>query len=286
MYKYYLQSVIIPVYNTVKWLDECLEAVYNQDFEGKFEVSIYNDSSTDGSLDLIRKWEKQFAEKSIDVVIGGHTSESPRGVGYAKNQAVQQCRGTYLSFLDADDVMHVSRIRKQYQAALAHPQAIIGSNFHRLPTGSTNRYTHWANTLTNQQLYTQIYTSHGPSLIMPTWFCHRKVFEKVQGFDEGGKGVPEDLIFFFRHLELGGDLYRVEEDLLMYRYHTEATSFSIHQDTIWNIRMKYIQKNVIDSWLTFTIWNAGKQGKKFYKSLSPENQKKVWCLILLNVVVK
>ena len=43
------------------------------------------------------------------------------------------------------------------------------------------------------------------------------------------QGVPEDLIFFYRHLELGGGLYRVDKDLLMYRYHPEATSFSIKE---------------------------------------------------------
>ena len=33
----------------------------------------------------------------------------------------------------------------------------------------------------------QIYTSHGPTVIMPTWFCKREIFDTVGGFDEGGK---------------------------------------------------------------------------------------------------
>lgn len=267
-------SIIIPVYNGDKWIDDCLRSVETQNFNGKLEVSIFNDGSTDGTISKLEEWRETLREKSISVTLGGHTS-NPRGVGYAKNQAVEQSRGVYLCFQDIDDVMSPDRVSKQYQAARSEQNSIIGSKFHREPEGSTERFTKWANTLSQDQLYSQIYTSHGPTLIMPTWFCHRSVYNKAGGFSEGGKGVPEDLIFFLRHLEVGGGLCRVDADLLMYRYHPGATTFSIHEDTIWEIRMEYIQKQVLDKWESFTIWNAGKQGKKFYRNLSPTNQRKV-----------
>lgn len=267
-------SIIIPVYNGDKWIDDCLRSVETQNFNGKLEVSIFNDGSTDGTISKLEEWRETLREKSISVTLGGHTS-NPRGVGYAKNQAVEQSSGVYLCFQDIDDVMSPDRVSKQYQAARSEQNSIIGSKFHREPEGSTERFTKWANTLSQDQLYSQIYTSHGPTLIMPTWFCHRSVYNKADGFSEGGKGVPEDLIFFLRHLELGGGLCRVDADLLMYRYHPGATTFSIHEDTIWEIRMEYIQKQVLDKWESFTIWNAGKQGKKFYRNLSTTNQRKV-----------
>lgn len=267
-------SIIIPVYNGDKWIDDCLRSVENQNFNGKLEVSIFNDGSTDGTLSKLEEWRENLRKKSISVTIGGHSS-NPRGVGYAKNQAVEQSSGVYLCFQDIDDVMSPDRVSKQHQAAGSEQNSIIGSKFHREPEGSTERFTKWANTLSQDQLYSQIYTSHGPTLIMPTWFCHRSVYNKAGGFSEGGKGVPEDLIFFLRHLELGGGLCRVDADLLMYRYHPGATTFSIHEDTIWKIRMEYIQIQVLDKWESFTIWNAGKQGKKFYRNLSTANQKKV-----------
>lgn len=267
-------SIIIPVYNGDKWIDDCLRSVETQNFNGKLEVSIFNDGSTDGTISKLEEWRETLREKSISVTLGGHTS-NPRGVGYAKNQAVEQSSGVYLCFQDIDDVMSPDRVSKQYQAARSEQNSIIGSKFHREPGGSTERFSKWANTLSQDQLYSQIYTSHGPTLIMPTWFCHRSVYNKAGGFSEGGKGVPEDLIFFLRHLELGGGLCRVDADLLMYRYHPGATTFSIHEDTIWEIRMEYIQKQVLDKWESFTIWNAGKQGKKFYRNLSTTNQRKV-----------
>ena len=46
--------------------------------------------------------------------------------------------------------------------------------------------------------------------------------------------------------------------------------------------MEHIQKQVIDQWETFTIWNAGKQGKKFYRFLTTTNQKKVLFFIFFS----
>jgi hypothetical protein len=52
---------------------------------------------------------------------------------------------------------------------------------------------------------------------------------RVGGFSEEGKGTPEDLIFFYSHLDKGGKLCKVPECLLVYRYHQDATTFSIHE---------------------------------------------------------
>ncbi|XP_064600307.1 queuosine-tRNA galactosyltransferase-like isoform X2 [Liolophura sinensis] len=268
-------SVILPVYNAEKWLDQCLQSVYEQTFTGRFELSVFNDASQDSSMDILENWRLKLEKRAVVVTRSDNENGSPKGVGYAKNQAFKQSSGKYLCFLDADDVMHQDRISQQLRTTQVDARALVGCQFHRLPEGSTVRYTHWANNLTPEQLYTQAYTSHGPTLIMPTWFCSREAYLAVGGFDERGKGTPEDLIFFYKHLELGGELRLVQQDLLMYRYHPEATTFSVLEDTIWELRVKFLEKMVLSKWSTFTIWNAGKQGRKLYRSLSDLNRKKV-----------
>ena len=47
------------------------------------------------------------------------------------------------------------------------------------------------------------------------------------------------------------------------------------RETIWKLRVDFLQERVLSQWESFTIWNAGKQGRKLYRSLSPANQKKV-----------
>ncbi|XP_042891742.1 UDP-GlcNAc:betaGal beta-1,3-N-acetylglucosaminyltransferase-like protein 1 isoform X2 [Penaeus japonicus] len=270
-----VSSVIIPVHNASQWLDDCLDSISRQQHTLNVEVSLFLDSCTDDSERIVQDWSPRLREQGYAVTTSVENDENPKGVGYAKNRAAKQSRGTFLCFLDSDDVMKPTRIQKQYEMAFHNHEAIIGSRFTRDPPDSTLRYTKWANELDESKLTLQVYTSHGPTVIMPTWFCHRAVFDRVGGFSEAGKGTPEDLIFFFKHLRLGGKVLRHPDDLLVYRYHPTATTFSIDEQTIWDLRIQEIQEWVLSRWESFTIWNGGKQGRKFYRSLRTENQKKV-----------
>ncbi|XP_026216364.1 UDP-GlcNAc:betaGal beta-1,3-N-acetylglucosaminyltransferase-like protein 1 isoform X1 [Anabas testudineus] len=268
-------SVIMPVYNASSWLDECLQGILQQDFTGSMELSVFDDASTDDSREVVERWRERLETRGIAVVTSGHNSAQPRGVGYAKNRAISQSRGKYLCFQDSDDVMLPQRVRLQYEASLLHLNSLIGCRVQRLPEGSTERYTRWINTINQDQLITQVFTSHGPTVVMPTWFCSRSWFLKVGPFDEGGKGIPEDLLFFYQSLRQGGGLFRVDQCLLVYRYHEKATTHSVTEETIWKLRVDFLQERVLSQLESFTIWNAGKQGRKLYRCLSPTSQKKV-----------
>ncbi|XP_013361460.1 PREDICTED: UDP-GlcNAc:betaGal beta-1,3-N-acetylglucosaminyltransferase-like protein 1 isoform X4 [Chinchilla lanigera] len=216
-----LVSVILPVHNAEEWLDECLKSVLQQDFEGSMELSVFDDASKDKSMTIIERWKGRLEGAGIAVVIGGHDSPCPRGVGYSKNQAVAQSSGSYLCFLDS------------------------------------------------------VFTSHGPTVIMPTWFCSRAWFSHVGLFDEGGQGVPEDLLFFYEHLRKGGGVVRVDQSLLLYRYHLHAATHSVLETTIWTHRVRFLEERALPYWAAFTIWNAGKQGRRLYRSLTAASQRKV-----------
>uniref|UniRef100_G3MQN2 Glycosyltransferase 2-like domain-containing protein n=1 Tax=Amblyomma maculatum TaxID=34609 RepID=G3MQN2_AMBMU len=248
-------SVIIPVHNGERWINECLASVADQIFAGTLEVSIYNDSSTDGTARLLEEWKPKLES---------------RGFPFVSLQVIRRLNP------EEDDIMHPMRIQEQFDEATRQPaNTIVGSQFHRSPEGSTERYTLWANTLDRKKLTVQVYTSHGPTVIMPTWFCNRVVFDTVGGFDETGKGTPEDLIFFYKHLDVGGNVVRVEKDLLTYRYHLQQSTFTISESTIWDLRLERLKQHVLVKWPSFTIWNAGKQGRRFYRSLDIKNQRKV-----------
>lgn len=202
----FFQSVIVPCRNVVRFIGECLESVLNQNFENiQSEISIFDDSSEDETLNIAKSYEEKFTKRGIKFLLDKQSSGRANGVGYAKNAAVRSSSGRFLCFLDADDVMHSDRIRIQHDAALKFDDmTLIGSKFTRTPTDSTIRYTKWANNLTNSQLKTQIFTANGPTIIAPTWFCSRKLYDIVGGFAEKpSKGFPEDLDFFYKALRIG-----------------------------------------------------------------------------------
>ncbi|GAB0095233.1 UDP-GlcNAc:betaGal beta-1,3-N-acetylglucosaminyltransferase-like protein 1 [Sergentomyia squamirostris] len=273
-------SVIITVLNGEKWVNWCMETIMSQEDDTIREISVFDDSSTDSTVERLQKWSERFLKKSIKLIITRNTWGNPRGVGFGRNRAIEKSSGEYLCFLDIDDEMTPCRCSKQIQAAKLQQNAIIGGKFNRIPPDSTARFTKWANNLEKEKLKVQIYTSHGPTVIMPTWFFHRNVFLAVGGFCEEGKGCPEDLIFFLKHLQLGGEVCRVDDIVLNYRYHEEATTFTIRWETIWHIRLKHLIENVLckPPWNEgFAIWNAGKQGKRLYRDLPEDFQKLVRC---------
>ncbi|CAH0547615.1 unnamed protein product [Brassicogethes aeneus] len=271
-------SVIIPIHNGSRWIENCFNSILEQTAikSHKIELCVCNDASNDDTDKLLKAWSGIFKNNNVKVKIYHNESEEPKGVGFSKNRAISISSGDFLCFQDVDDVMLPNRILRQYEAACILPKnTLIGSKFKRTPENSTVRYTKWANLLNKEELQNQIFTSFGPTVIMPTWFFHRSLYEEVGGFLEEKIGCPEDLIFFYKHLDNGGKIYRVDEELLVYTYHLGATTFLINKDTIWDKRVERLQKTILNQWPAFTIWNAGKQGRKLYKSLAQNHQNKV-----------
>ena len=150
-----LVSVIIPCHNAMPWLDACLASCATQDYEGPLEVSIFDDSSTDGSDACIRAWAGRLEDAGVRCVCSGNRwpgsdgngvtdpTAPAGGAGRARNKAVAQSSGSFLCFLDADDVMLPGRVRRQLAAAREHPCAIIGGGFVKEPPGATEHYAKW-----------------------------------------------------------------------------------------------------------------------------------------------
>ena len=91
-------SIIIPVYNSEKYIDECVVSIMKQDYDfNKIEVIFINDGSSDNSLDVCRKYEVYDNVKIID--------QENSGVSVARNRGIESATGKYIMFLDSDDMI-------------------------------------------------------------------------------------------------------------------------------------------------------------------------------------
>lgn len=90
-----LVSIIIPVYNVEKYIEECLNSVLSQTYE-YIEIIVVNDGSTDRSRDIIKK----FANQDTRIVF---IDNENKGVGASRNDALKIAKGEYLLFIDSDD---------------------------------------------------------------------------------------------------------------------------------------------------------------------------------------
>lgn len=90
-----LVSIIVPVYNSNLYLDECLESIINQTY--KFiEIILVNDGSTDNSQEICN----HYARKDNRVTV---ISQSNKGVVLARKQGIRNAHGEYITFIDSDD---------------------------------------------------------------------------------------------------------------------------------------------------------------------------------------
>lgn len=103
-----LISVIIPVYNAVKYIDRCIESVVNQSYR-ELEIIIINDGSTDGSLNKCIEWQR----KDDRIIL---IDQKNCGQGPARNRGIEESHGQYIAFVDADDWIDVTTFEKAEQA--------------------------------------------------------------------------------------------------------------------------------------------------------------------------
>lgn len=88
-------SIIIPVYNAEKYLDECLNKVLKETNDST-EIILINDGSTDGSLKICQKYKNQ----NIKI----YNNEN-HGVAYSRNFGISKAKGKWIMFVDADDLL-------------------------------------------------------------------------------------------------------------------------------------------------------------------------------------
>ena len=101
-------SVIVPVYNTKRYLPKCLDSIASQTFTD-FEVLMIDDGSTDGSGEICEQYSRNDS-RFITI------HQSNQGVSVSRNNGLQRARGKYISFVDSDDYIHPQMLELLYKA--------------------------------------------------------------------------------------------------------------------------------------------------------------------------
>lgn len=104
-------SVIVPVYNVIKYLDECVASIVAQTYK-EWECILVNDGSTDGSGAICDKWALE--DKRIRVI-----HQENRGVSEARNRGIKEAKGEFIVFVDSDDTIGADHLYSLAKAPLA-----------------------------------------------------------------------------------------------------------------------------------------------------------------------
>jgi glycosyltransferase involved in cell wall biosynthesis len=104
-------SVIIPVFNTEKYLAQAIKSVLEQTVQPD-EIIVVDDGSTDKSVEVARHFEPR-----IKII-----TQQNKGAGAARNAGIKQASGEYLAFLDADDLWVENKLKQQLSYLENHPE--------------------------------------------------------------------------------------------------------------------------------------------------------------------
>lgn len=117
-------SVIVPVYNTRKFLKKCLDSIINQTFKD-IEIICINDGSTDKSLSVLNEYA--LKDNRIKIINQQHA-----GVSCARNEGLKIAAGEYISFVDSDDWIDLDFLEKLYNAAEKYDADIAAAGIKRV----------------------------------------------------------------------------------------------------------------------------------------------------------
>lgn len=117
-------SVIVPVYNTEKYLNKCLNSLVNQSLK-EIEIILVNDCSTDNSLTILNDYKNKYPEK-ITVI----NLKENKGPGGARNEGISVANGEYLGFVDSDDDVSVKMFEELYKIAFETDSDIVDCKYY------------------------------------------------------------------------------------------------------------------------------------------------------------
>lgn len=115
-------SIIVPIYNSEKYLKRCLESIINQTLKD-IQIILINDGSTDNSINICREYEK--VDKRIILL-----DKNNEGVSIARNKGIEIATGEYLYFIDSDDYIELNTMEDMYNIAKESNADIILFNYY------------------------------------------------------------------------------------------------------------------------------------------------------------
>jgi len=111
-----LVSIVVPVRNDVRYIERCLQSIFSQSYRN-IEVVIVDGASTDGTLDILRRYKAEYPERVCLV------SEPDKGGGDAWNKGLKLAKGDFFGILGSDDLYKPGAIGTVVDFFRSHPDA-------------------------------------------------------------------------------------------------------------------------------------------------------------------
>ncbi len=147
-------SILVPIFNVEKYLDECLNSLAKQTLKD-VEVICINDGSTDGSSNILQRYAKKYTNFTV-------INKKNSGYGDSMNQGLKKATGEYIGIVESDDFIEPNAFEELYKLAIKTSADIVKANyFYHSEAGDEIH-----EVVKNQKLNTPLSISDNPSILL------------------------------------------------------------------------------------------------------------------------
>lgn len=258
-----MPTVLFPVRNAEATLDRALDSLWRQTW-ADFEVIAVDDGSTDRSGEILAAHARR--ESRLRILPGGD------GLVAALESARRLARGSYLARMDADDICHPDRFRRQVLYLDAHPEvAAVGTRVALFPRSDVGagwrRYETWLNSLLSPEDHRREIFIESP-LAHPSVMLRAEAAEAVGGYRE--TAWAEDYDLWLRLSAVGWGLAKVPATLLAWRHTAERLSLvspKYSHESFLSARAHFLARHPMLNEGIVAIWGAGRTGRRLTRRL-------------------
>ncbi|WP_448912747.1 glycosyltransferase family 2 protein [Gemella sp.] len=237
----FLISIVIPVYNAEKYLEQCLNSIKNQTYKN-FEVILVNDGSIDNSESICKTFVESDTRFRYYLKANG-------GASSARNLGLDNAQGKYITFIDADDWVDENHLEVLINNIKENNSDMAVSSIKKFDNVSRFKFRVYSNQekylLNYNKLNREEFLVILPKLIHASnsyKIAVSKLFKKELvtdvRFDESIV-YGEDLEFFFKIYNNISSISYVDEVTYIYRLHNESTSSKFNQQYAEQVLLIY-----------------------------------------------
>ena len=239
-------SIVIPNYNNEKFIEKCLTSVISQDYPKK-EIIIIDDGSTDSSVQVIEETIRKHKKIPIKLVWQNHLNAA-----VARNRGIQIATGSYIMFLDSDDVLETGSIRRLVDAMETTKSDLVIGGYYEMDLSGKNKRIKFSPSA--DKLYTKgdLFTKLVNVPPVPSNKLYRMEVIRNNNISWGDVKIGQDLNFYLKFLLKANTVSLIKQNVFSYRINDGSISRSYDlrifdiAKSFEDVKKYYIQNNSLD----------------------------------------
>ena len=273
-------SVLIPVYNSETYLDQCLDSVINQSLKD-IEIIIIDDGSTDGSPAIIQRY--QDSDDRVRVI-----TKSNSGYGDSLNIGIDFAEGEYISIVESDDLIQPDFLEALYSEAISlMPHVDVVKSDYEVFTTNKKKKTSLRKALDDENCYGKLMVEDDSNLLLKmdvhNWNgIYKRDYlnqNKIRHNTTPGASY-QDTGFRFQYLTRGGSIIFIHGPRYQYRVDNPMSSIRTNDNKVFAIVDeydfigKYLKDNgLIEKYGAGFSTNRYRSYKWNFNSISKQNKR-------------